>query len=60
MSSLAVAWRSLPLLVLLLLCLLAFAAGAESSDVVTLTDANFNELTKNGSWFVDFYAPSAL
>lgn len=29
----------------------------ESEDVIELTDENFNELSSNGSWFVDFYFP---
>jgi len=31
--------------------------AAGPSDVVTLTDANFEQLTKEGSWLVEFYAP---
>ena len=35
----------------------AFVASSASSDVVTLTDKNFDELTATGSWLLDFYAP---
>ena len=32
---------------------------SDTSDVVTLTDSNFDGLTKEGSWMIEFYAPSA-
>ena len=55
---------SLRLLAALLLLLSVSAAAADDgsastalSDVVTLTDANFDELTRSGSWLLEFYAP---
>ena len=32
---------------------------SDTSDVVTLTDSNFDSLTKEGSWMIEFYAPYA-
>jgi len=34
-------------------------AGANSllTDVITLTDDNFDEITETGSWLIEFYAP---
>ena len=57
--------RSTPLLLLFAVLLLSVSAvlGDDSSastpdsDVVTLTDKNFDELTKTGSWLLEFYAP---
>jgi len=33
------------------------AAAPEHSDVVVLTESNFEQLTSEGTWFVEFYAP---
>lgn len=44
-------------LLLCLLCLLSATAAYSRSDVVELTEANFDELTKNGTWLVKVYAP---
>lgn len=53
--------RALLSLLVALLVLSASAVVADDtsshSDVVTLTDANFDELTKSGSWLLEFYAP---
>lgn len=43
---------------LVVLCaLLSIVSFVRASDVVVLTDANFDELTKNGEWLLEFYAP---
>jgi hypothetical protein len=44
-------------LLLCLLCLLSATAAYSRSDVVELTEANFDELTQNGTWLVKVYAP---
>ena len=35
----------------------ASTTASAPSDVVTLTDANFDQLTASGSWLLEFYAP---
>jgi len=35
----------------------AGATKAVASDVVVLTNSNFNSLTSTGTWFLEFYAP---
>ena len=63
MSSLLATRSMLLLAVALLFLSVSTVAGDESSaatshsDVVTLTDQNFDELTKTGSWLIEFYAP---
>jgi len=32
-------------------------SSASTSDVVTITDANFDQLTSKGAWLLEFYAP---
>jgi len=43
------------------LCILFYAIvlvhSEENSEVVILTDSNFDELTSKGQWLVEFYAP---
>jgi len=39
----------------LLLSFLLVCSHAE--EVITLTDSNFSEITKEGKWIIDFYAP---
>ena len=41
----------------LVLCLLLAAHAAPPSDVVVLDSDNFDRVTKEGAWFILFYAP---
>jgi hypothetical protein len=44
-------------LLLLSLCNVSGDSDTEHSDVVVLSDRNFDELTSSGSWLLEFYAP---
>ena len=48
---------SLALVASLCLLLGACAVAGDDSKVVVLTDANFEALTSEGSWLLEFYAP---
>ena len=46
-----------PAALALALCLLSGACAAPPSDVVVLDSDNFDRVTKEGAWFILFYAP---